>query len=199
HYRGKELNSPNDVVVAEDGSIYFTDPPYGRTDGPGADRERELDFQGVYRIAPGAAGEPQLLVAEDEFERPNGLCLSPDGATLYVDDTARGEVKAFAVAADGSLGGARVVASGIGPDPRRGSPDGIKCDALGNLWVTGPGGVWVVSPSGEHLGTVLVPEKAANLNWGGPGWNQLYVTASTSLYRIRTRIPGSPASYMRLG
>ncbi|MFZ0217518.1 MAG: SMP-30/gluconolactonase/LRE family protein [Candidatus Dormiibacterota bacterium] len=196
HYRGRELNSPNDVIVAADGSIYFTDPTYGRREGAvGQLRDLQLAFRGVYRIAPGGAGSPELVVAEDEFGSPNGLCLSPDGATLYVDDTERGEVKAFAVAADGSLRSGRVFASGIGPHPT-GSPDGMKCDERGNLWLTGPGGVWILDPDGRHLGVLQVPEKTANLNWGGPDWRELYLTASTSLYRVATRVAGSHASYM---
>ena len=198
HYQGRELNSPNDVIVAPDGSIYFTDPTYGRHDGPvGHRRELQLSFRGVYRVAPGEIGNPHLVVAEDEFEMPNGLCLSPDGRTLYVDDTSRGEVKAFTVADDGSLRDGRLFASEVGPHPT-GSPDGMKCDERGDVWVTGPGGVWIFDVAGRHLGTLLVPEKAANLNWGGADWRELYLTAQTSLYRVVTKVSGARASYMQL-
>lgn len=199
HYRGRELNSPNDIIAGTDGSIYFTDPTYGRHESPvGLARDLQLPFRGVYRIAPGEAGNPQLVVAEDEFEMPNGLCLSPDGRTLYVDDTARGEVKAFTVADDGALRDGRLFASGVGPHPT-GSPDGMKCDERGDVWVTGPGGVWIFDPAGRRLGVVGVPEKTANLNWGGPDWRELYLTAQTSLYRVATRVSGARAAYMQLG
>jgi len=197
HYDGKELNSPNDIVVRSDGSVYFTDPLYGRHDAPyGVGREPELGFQGVFRIPPGG-GAIELLA--DDYDQPNGLCFSPDEQTLYVNDSGKMELRRYAVSADGSLSGGEVILDGI-VDPERypgGICDGMKCDEHGNIWVTGPGGVWAVSADGEHLGTVEVPEVVANLGWGGPGWDELYLTASTSLYRFRCKVRGTPVAYMR--
>lgn len=188
HFRGRELNSPNDVCVRSDGSIYFSDPWYGRMAVHGVERERELGFQGVFRIPPGG-GEPELLVAEDELSMPNGLCFSPGESLLYVDDTPRAHVKAFDVDAGGSLSGGRVFCEEIGTGTVAGSVvDGMKCDERGNVWVTGPGGVWVINPSGELLGVVEAPEGVANLAWGGPDLHTLFLTATTSLYALRTTV-----------
>lgn len=193
HFQGKELNSPNDVVVARDGAVYFTDPPYGRQPGFGVVRPRQLDFCGVYRVA--TDGEVHLVVDREEFESPNGLCLGADERVLYVDDTTRAEIKVFEIADSGQLRHGRVFASGItGSQP--GVPDGMKRDAQGNIWVTGPGGIWVFDPAGTKLGMVEVPEVAANLNWGGADWSDLYITASTSLYRLALAVSGSRSSYM---
>jgi gluconolactonase len=196
HYSGKELNSPNDVVASDDGSVYFTDPVYGRWPIVGHVRPRELDFQGVYRV-PAGGGDVQLLA--NDFEQPNGLCFSPDESTLYVDDSGRMHIRRFSVNADGTLSGGEVLLAGIGSpeDFDAGICDGIKCDELGNIWITGPGGIWVVSPEGEHLGTVEVPEHTANLNWGGPRWDILYVAASSSVYRLRCKVRGARRAYMR--
>jgi gluconolactonase len=181
--------------VASDGSIYFSDPTYGRIEVFGNPREQELDFQGVYRIPPGG-GDPVLLV--DDFTQPNGLCFSPDEQTLYVNDSGILHIRRFSVAADGSLSGGEVILDSIGdPDDFAGGiPDGMKCDERGNIWVTGPGGVWVVSDDGEHLGTVEVPEHTGNVNWGGPNWDVLYVPASSSVYRFQTKVSGNRLSYM---
>jgi gluconolactonase len=197
HYAGKELNSPNEIVVRSDGAVYFTDPMYGRHDAPyGLERDQQLDFQGVFRIPPGG-GELQLMA--DDFTQPNGLCFSPDESTLYVDDSSLLHIRRYAVNADGTLSGGEVILDGIGDPDDASSPicDGMKCDEHGNIWVTGPDGVWVVSSDGEHLGTVEVPETTANLNWGGPDWNVLYLTASTSVYRFEAKVRGNPVSYMR--
>jgi len=196
HFGGRELNSPNDVIVARDGSIVFTDPSYGR-DGAvhGIERAPELDFRGVFRVPPGG-GEPVLL--DRDFVQPNGLCLSPDESILYVNDSKRCLIRAFGVASDGSVTGGRTFAEGIvSGDRDDGVTDGMKCDEQGNVWVTGPFGIWVFSPGGEHLGVVRIPEKAANLSWGGPTWSDLYVTATTSLYRVSARVRGARASHMR--
>jgi len=196
HYQGKELNSPNDVIVGDDGAIYFTDPTFGRMPGFGIEREQELDFQGVYRIAP-EGGEPQLLV--DDFVQPNGLCFSPDNSLLYVNDTTRAHIRGFEVQPDGSLRNGRVLADGVGSgDLERGDlADGMKLDEHGNIWVTGTGGVMVFAPDGQHLGTVEVPENVGNINWGGPDWNWLFIPASTSLYRLKCKVSGNRLSYMR--
>jgi gluconolactonase len=196
HYDGKELNSPNDVVVKSDGAIYFTDPTYGRTPGFGIEREQDLDFQGVYRLAPGG-GDPQLLI--DDFAQPNGLCFSTDESLLYINDTTRAHIRVFDVQADGSIANGRVLADGIGSgDLAIGDlVDGMKLDERGNVWVTGPGGVCVFDPDGNHIGTVEVPENVGNVNWGGPNWDQLFIPATSSMYRIQCKVSGNRLPYMR--
>lgn len=184
-YEGKRLNSPNDVVVRSDGSIYFTDPPYGL---PRLTEGKELPFNGVYRIDP--SGTLHLLA--DDFERPNGLAFSPDERTLYVDDSARFHVRAFDVAPDGGLANGRVWAE-LKPGPNeRGVPDGMKVDQQGNVYCTGPAGIWLFDPNARFLGRIVTPETPANLAWGDADWRTLYVTAQTSLYRIRLNVPGIP-------
>jgi gluconolactonase len=196
HYDGKELNSPNDVVVKSDGSIYFSDPTYGRMDVFGNPREQDLDVQGVYRL-PAGGGDLERLA--DDYTQPNGLCFSPDEKTLYVNDSGILHIRRYDVNADGTISGGEVILDGIGdPDDfEAGICDGMKCDEAGNIWVTGPGGVWVVSPDGEHLGTVEVPEHTGNLTWGGPSWDVLYVPSSTSVYRFQCKIGGNRLAYMR--
>jgi gluconolactonase len=189
HYQGKRINSPNDVVVRSDGTIYFSDPfwgggfanPYGPRVRPD---EQELAFNGVFRVAADGALAP---VAED-FERPNGLAFSPDERVLYVDDTRRHHIRAFDVGPDGSLSNSRLFADLTAPEP--GVPDGMKIDVEGNVYCTGAGGVWVVAPSGEILGRICPPEVPANVAWGDADWRTLYLTARTSVYRVRLMIPG---------
>jgi len=196
HYEGKELNSPNDVCVKSDGSIWFSDPWYGRMPVFGVERERELGWQGVFRIPPGG-GDPQLVVDQDEYEQPNGLCFSPDESLLYINDTPKAWIKVYDVGSDGSLSNGRMFFEGVGTgDLEHGIPDGLKCDEEGNIWVTGPGGVWVISAGGEHLGTIKVPENTGNLTWGGPDWNWLFVPSSTSLYRVKTKVGPRGEPYM---
>ena len=195
HYEGKELNSPNDVIVANDGSIYFSDPWYGRMPVFGVERDRELGFQGVYRLEPGGGGEPQLLV--DDFDQPNGLCFSPDETLLYINDTPRAHIRVFDRQPDGTIANGRMFFDNVGSGViEEGIPDGMKCDERGNVYVTGPSGVWVISPEAEHLGVIEVPENVGNLNWGGDDWRDLYMPSSTSLYRIRIKVGGNRLSYM---
>jgi gluconolactonase len=195
HWQGKRLNSPNDVVVRSDGPIYFTDPTYGRMPVFGLERPQELEFQGVYRLAAGRG----LHCEANDFSQPNGLCLSPDETTLYVNDTTRAHIRAFDVAPDGALSQGRIFAHGIGTgDYEEGVVDGMKCDEHGNVYVTGPRGIWVFGPQGTHLGVIRMPEIAGNLNWGGPDWRDLYCCCSTSIYRVRMKVRGSPAAYMRM-
>ncbi len=196
HYEGKELNSPNDVCIHSDGSIYFSDPTYGRMPGFGVEREQDLDFQGVYRIQAGG-GDVQLLA--DDFAQPNGLCFSPDESLLYVNDTDRAHIRAFDVQGDGSLANGRVLIENVGTASLEKGDlvDGMKCDQDGNIWVTGPEGVWAISPEGEHLGTVKIHEPVGNLHWGGPDWSWMFVCASTGLYRFRTKVAGRREPYMR--
>ncbi len=180
-YEGRRLNSPNDVVVRSDGGVYFTDPPYGLrnlTEG------KELPFQGVYRIEP----DGRLTLLVDDFERPNGLAFSPDETVLYIDDSARRHIRAFDVRPDGTLVNGRVFFEMQSPDS--GSPDGMKVDVQGNIFCTGPGGIWVLTPAGRLLGRIIVPEQPANLAWGGPDWSTLFITARTSVYRLRTATTG---------
>lgn len=193
HWRGKELNSPNDVVVKSDGAVYFSDPTYGRMPVFGLEREQALDFQAVYRIA--ANGE--LHCEADDFDQPNGLCFSPDESLLYVNDTKRAHIRVFDVRADGGLTNGRIFAESIGTGVlEEGVVDGMKCDERGNVYVTGPGGFWVFAADGEHLGVLGMAENAANLNWGGPGWSDLYCTCSTSVYRIGLKVAGNRLGYM---
>ncbi len=187
HVGVKQLNSPNDIVVRQDGAIYFTDPTYGRMDVYGVPREQELDYQGVYRIDPGSGA---LTCLADDFGQPNGLCFSLDERRLYVNDTDRQHIRLFDIAADGSLANGRMWAETRGDKP--GAPDGMKIDAVGNVYCCGPGGIHVFDPDAVCLGVIRVPEYVANFCWGDADYRSLYITASTSLYRIRTRIPGRP-------
>lgn len=181
-YDGQRLNSPNDVVVAPDGAICFTDPPYGITP-----EQQELQFQGVYRVNPEQSG---ISLVADDFDRPNGLAFSPDGKRLYIDDSSeRRHIRVFDVCADGSLDNGRLF-----HDMRvaqRGAPDGMKVDVAGNVYCTGAGGVWVFDPGGQHLGMIEMPEKPSNCAWGDRDCKSLYITAPASVYRIRVSIPGS--------
>ena len=184
-YEGKRLNSPNDVAVKSDGSIYFSDPPYGLTAEFGVLGEQELPFQGVYRLSPD--GETLTLLADD-FEKPNGLAFSPDESLLYIDDTDGAHVRVFDVNPHGSISNGRMFAELTGDED--GNVDGMKVDSQGNVYVTGPGGVSIFDPSGDKLGRIDIPEVAANMAWGDADWKTLYITASTSLYRIRLGIEG---------
>ncbi len=188
HYQGKQLNSPNDIVCAADGGIYFTDPPYGRAEFYGVKRAQELAFQGVYRVGP-EPRNPVLLV--DDFDRPNGLCFSLDGRRLFVNDTARQHIRVFDVRADGTLSGGKVWTETRGEG--KGAPDGMKLDSAGNVYCCGPGGIHVFSPDAVSLGVITVPEYTTNFAWGDTDFRSLYITASTSVYRIRTIIPGFPS------
>jgi sugar lactone lactonase YvrE len=194
-FEGKRLNSPNDIVVRSDGSVYFTDPPYAVQPGrPGMPRPsdwwtkpipgKEQRCHGVYRLAPD--GSLHLLV--DDFALPNGLAFSPDESVLYIDDSARKHIRAFSVRPDGTLTNGRVLLDMASEDP--GVPDGLKVDRAGNVFCTGPGGVWVCRPDGALLGRVVLPELPANLAWGEDG-TVLFVTARTSVYRLPTRTRGT--------
>lgn len=188
-FNGKRLNSPNDVVFKSNGDLYFTDPPYGlekNVDDP----KKEISFQGVYRVTPG--GEVALLT--DQMTRPNGLAFSPDEKTLYVanSDPKKAVWMAYAVNADGTLGNGRVFfdATPMVGARKKGLPDGLKVDAAGNLFATGPGGVLVISPEGKHLGTINTGEATANCGWGGDG-SVLYIAADMYLCRIQTKTKGN--------
>lgn len=196
HFEGRELNSPNDLCIRSDGSIYFSDPWYGRMPVFGVERARDLGWQGVFRV-PAGGGEPQLLVDRYQFSQPNGLCFSPDEARLYINDTEQANIRVFDVRSDGSLTNGRVFASGISDMLKPGVPDGMKCDTDGNIWVTAPGGLWIFAPNGRHLGKVSIPELAANLHWGGPDWRTLYVCATTSVYAVDVKIGPRSEPFMK--
>jgi gluconolactonase len=187
HHNGRELNSPNDVVVKSDGAVYFTDPIYGRIEYYGVKREPQLDFRGVYRVE--ADGTCRLLA--DDFGQPNGLCFSLDEKTLFVNDTERNHIRVFEVAGDGSLSGGRVWAETTGEG--KGAPDGMKIDSAGNLYCCGPGGIHVFDRHAACLGVIRMPEVQANFCWGGGDLKDFFVTASSSLYRLRVKVPGLPA------
>jgi gluconolactonase len=197
-YQGKRLSSPNDLAYRSDGSLYFTDPPYGlRTQGDN-DPEKELPFNGVYRI-PHATTQPAGAPPDDanlqliikDLTRPNGIAFSPDGKYLYiaVSDPAHPVWMRYPVKADGSVADGKVFCD-ASADKTPGGPDGIKVDRLGNLYGSGPGGVWIISPQGKHLGTIKIPERMANCAWGDADGKTLYITASSSLYRVRVKIGG---------
>ncbi|MEG4807833.1 SMP-30/gluconolactonase/LRE family protein [Microcoleus sp. F8-D3] len=179
-YEGKRLNSPNDLVVKSDGSIYFTDPSYGVS----KDRE-ELGFYGVYRLAPD--GKLTLLVKD--LVLPNGIAFSPDEQKLYVNNSEAGYIAVFDVKPDGTVTNQQLFAE-LKDASQRGVPDGLKVDVEGNVYSTGPGGVWIFSPDGKLLGKISVPETATNLAWGESDRKTLYITASKTLYRIRLKIAG---------
>lgn len=178
-FNGGRFNSPNDCTIARDGTIYFTDPSYGL-----GDRPREQPCEGVYRIS--LRGEITRVV--DDMTRPNGLGISPDGKTLYVADSARKVIRAYTMAQDGSVSDGRDFASL--ESEKEGSPDGMALDAEGNIYCAAGGGVWVFTPAGEHLGTIETPEVPANCTFGDRDYKTLYITARTSVYRIRLNIKG---------
>ena len=188
HYQGKELNSPNDIVCAANGAIYFSDPPYGRADYYGVPRPQQLSFQGVYRVGADPKS-PDLLV--DDFDKPNGLCFSLDGGRLFINDTGRQHIRAFDVASDGKLKGGAVWADTKGEGP--GAPDGMKLDSASNIYCCGPGGIHVFAPDATSLGVIKVPEYTANMAWGDEDLKSLYITAATSVYRIRVQVAGLSA------
>jgi gluconolactonase len=187
-YEGKRFNSPNDLVYKSDGSLYFTDPPYGLVKQD-ADPAKELKFNGVFRYAGG-----KLQAVIQDLTRPNGLAFSPDETTLYVANSEPQRLwMRYDVEADGSVSNGRVFAD-VTAEKEDGNPDGMKVDSRGNVYASGPGGVWVFAPDGQHLGTIKPPETPANCNWGDDGMS-LYITARTSVYRIRVAVSGRKVLY----
>ena len=195
-YQGKKLSSPNDLVYRSDGSLYFTDPPYGLPTQQDNDPEKELKVNGVYRI-PGArqhqAGTPpdrdQLQLVISDLPRPNGIAFSPDEKTLYIADSGDKIWMRYTVHPDGSVSDGKLLLDAK-TDKTPGGPDGIRVDQKGNIYGAGPGGVWIISSQGKHLGTIKVPEVVANVAWGDKDGKTLYITASTSLYRIKLSVAG---------
>lgn len=185
HYQGRELNSPNDIIVKRDGSIYFTDPNSGRTEKYGVRRRQALEFQGVYRLDP-LTSEISLLA--DDFAKPNGLCFSQDESLLFINDTDKQHIRVFDVLDDGSIINGRTWAETGGDAP--GVADGMKVDSAGNLYCCGSGGIHVFDSHGTRLGVIETPEVSANFTWGGGDMTDLYITATHSVYRLRVKTPG---------
>ena len=188
-YQGKRFNSPNDLVYKSDGALYFTDPPYGllkQDDDPA----KELKFNGVFRYAGG-----KLQVVVKDLTRPNGLAFSPDEKTFYVanSDEKHKVWMRYDVAADGTASKGKVFAD-VTAEKEDGLPDGMKVDSQGDVYGSGPGGVWVFSPDGKHLGTIKPPETPANCGWAEDG-KTLYITAGTSVYRIKLAVAGEKPLY----
>jgi gluconolactonase len=180
-FEGKRFNSPNDVVIGPDGAIYFTDPTLDLSEG----QKQEIPFQGVYRLDE--SGKVTLLTKE--LSQPNGLAFSPDGKRFYVDDSERRNIRVFDFTPAHTVENGRI----FGAEPGGkgdGVPDGMKLDQAGNIYVTGPKGIWVWDPNGRHLGTIILPEQPANLAWGDADYGTLYITATTSVYKIRTKVRG---------
>jgi gluconolactonase len=198
-YQGLRLNSPNDLVYRSDGSVYFTDPPYGLRKQNDSDPEKDLQVNGVYRIpgavaqkagAPPSRGDLQLLISD--LPRPNGIAFSPGEKFLYVDSTEPKKIwMRYRVLPDGTLADPTLLYDATS-DPRPGGPDGMKADVEGNIYSAGPGGVIILSPEGKHLATLLIPERVANVAWGGADRKTLYICASSSVYRVKLNIVGEP-------
>jgi gluconolactonase len=188
-FEGRRLNSPNDLVYRSDGTLYFTDPPFGLPDGFD-DPAKELPFSGVYGVRDG-----RIWLVSAELEGPNGIAFSPDERWLYVGnwDATRKVVVRYAIDAGGKRTGDGEVLCDLTGEPGDDAIDGIKVDAAGAIYVCGPGGIWVISPEGERLGLLQLPESPHNLAWGDADRRTLYVTALTSVYRMRVRVPGATA------
>jgi gluconolactonase len=195
-YQGKKLNSPNDLVYRSDGSLYFTDPPYGLPTQGDSDPLKEQKANGVYRIPaarkqkPGAQPDRdslQLIISD--LPRPNGIAFSPDEKTLYIADSGKKVWMSYPVKGDGSVGEGKLLLDASG-QKEAGGPDGIRVDKKGNIYGSGPGGVWIISPEGKHLGTIKVPEIVSNVAWGDKDGKTLYITGSTSIYRIKLSATG---------
>jgi gluconolactonase len=182
HYDGKKFNSPNDVIVGPDGALYFTDPTLDLVAG----EKQEIPFQGVYRLDD--QGNVRLLTKD--LSQPNGLAFSPDGKRFYVDDSEQRNIRVYDAGADGTLSNGRIFGEEPPSGKHEGVPDGMRVDNNGNLFITGPKGIWVWDPAGNHLGTIVMPEQPANLTWGDADYHTLYITATTSVYRLRTKTHG---------
>ena len=189
HWQGKKFNSPNDIVVRSDGSVYWTDSAGGLVipGMVGEDMQRHLDIQAVFRLTP--QGKVELTVEDTVY--PNGLCFSPDEKILYVNDTRMAHIRAFDVAPDGSVSNGRLFHKLTGSEP--GVADGMKCDREGNVYCTGPGGVHVLDPNGKLLGRLFIPGgHTTNIAWGDDDWCSLYMTTYHAVFRTRLNIPGVP-------
>ena len=184
-YEGKRLNSTNDLVYKRDGTLYFTDPPSGLRDGD-KDPRKELPFDGVFMLH-----KKHLILLAKDFENPNGLAFSPDEKTFYVNDTTRKRVMRFDVQPDDAVANERLFVDMAPESPKApGNPDGMKVDMKGNVYCSGPGGVWIMSPDGKHLGTILTPQVVSNLTFGEADGKTLFITARTAVYRIALKVAG---------
>jgi gluconolactonase len=181
HFEGKKLNSPNDVVIGPDGAIYFTDPTLDLVKG----ETQEIPYQGVYRLDD--SGKVTLLTKD--LTQPNGLAFSPDGKRFYVDDSAEKNIRVYDVRSDGTLENGRIFGEEKG-SKGEGVPDGMRVDRKGNIFVTGPKGIWIWDPQGHHIGTIAMPEQPANLAWGDAHYDTLYITATHGVYKLHTKTKG---------
>jgi gluconolactonase len=189
-YQGKRLNSPNDLVFLPDGSFFFTDPPYGLKRGD-HDPAKQLAFDGVFHYQNG-----KLTPIITDLTLPNGIALSPDNKTLYVNNSGPAQrVIAYPLHPDGSVGPPHDLIDFTGKEGP-GVPDGMKIDSRGDIWTTGPGGIRILTPQGKVLGQILLPDVAANLAWGGDG-STLYITARTHIYRLQTLVRGDLPAFRR--
>jgi len=190
-YQGKRLNSPNDLVFARDGSLWFTDPPFGLFNGMNKDPAKELPFNGVFRYARG-----KLEAVITDMALPNGIGFSPDGKTLYVSNYGPDMyVRAYSVGPNGKLSHPRTLTH-YPANSGDGGPDGLKVDKAGNLWSSGPGGIRIITPKGKVLGQIKLPEVAANIAFAGDG-HTVYITGSTSIYRLHSKVAGELPLYRR--
>ena len=186
NYQGKRFNSPNDLVIAKSGTLFFTDPPYGMKKGT----EPDAPYHGIYRL--GTDGKVSLII--DDIRWPNGIALSQDQKTLFiaVSDKEANRIMAYDLQDDGSVKNGRVFfnAQPLKSNERKGGCDGMKVDTQGNIWTTGPGGVLIISPKGQHLGTILTGQNTGNCAWGGPEKDTMYITADMFLLRVKTQVNG---------
>ena len=189
HYEGRKLNSPNDIVVKSDGSIYWTDSPGAlfNVGMAGDDVQQHLPFQGVFRLSP---DEKKLTLVVEDCVYPNGLAFSPDERVLYVNDSRQYLIRAFDVQPDGSVKNPRVFHKLEGAE--EGIADGMKVDREGNVYCSGPGGIHVIDSQGKRIGRMRVPGHVTNMGWGGDDWCSMYITTRSSVYRTRVKVPGVP-------
>jgi len=195
-FQGKKLNSPNDLVYKSDGSLYFTDPPYGLPTQGDSDPLKEQTVNGVYRIADARqhkAGAPpendKLQLIIKDIKRPNGIAFSPDEKYLYIAESGDKVWLRYKVQPDGSVTDGQTFLDAK-TDSTPGVPDGMRVDKKGNIYSAGPGGVWIISPEGKHIGTIKVPEVVGNVAWGDKDGKTLYIVASTSVFKVRTKVAG---------
>ena len=186
-YVGHLLNSPNDLVIAKNGMIFFSDPIYGLREGNGGPAQQELPYQGVFSYDPATC---TTTLITDSFERPNGLAFTPDEKELFIVDTVRQHIRVFDVGRDMAFSGGAIWVE-LWDNEQTGRPDGMKFDCKGNLFVTGPGGIWIFSPDAVLLGRIFLPDKTSNLAWGENDWQSLFITSSEKVYRLRCRTSGS--------